>query len=250
MNEQKTDFSVELFRCTVFGDFSDKMISEAWKKITGEEPEKANSNLKRKRYIYEGPFSKGKVTTAFNPGRFDLLYSATSELESETIFDVLGKYQLIQKEFQEFSKKLFSMSLFSKISRIAYGVIALIPVDSLDEGYSILSPLLPHIIFSESKFSDFLYQINRSRKYKSNKCDLDINRLSKWSVASTSMIEVALGRESQEVKNFGHDYAVRVELDINTIGENIIKCAIKEGGTIFLKLMDLGQEILERGDVE
>jgi hypothetical protein len=97
--------------------------------------------------------------------------------------------------------------------------------------------------------SDFLYRINRRRLSQSGIENLQINRLSTWSVARAEYQAFAL--ESGGIPRVIRGepiFACRVELDVNTAAEFEGKLLPDQSLKIFTELIELAHEILLEGD--
>ena len=98
--------------------------------------------------------------------------------------------------------------------------------------------------------SDFNYSINRPRPSKSGMENLTINRLSRWSVARVTGIQLQgeLLRTLRVTETAGDWSACRVELDVNTQGEREDSLPSEHVPQLFNELIVITEEITEKGD--
>jgi hypothetical protein len=104
--------------------------------------------------------------------------------------------------------------------------------------------LVPFKIGATSR--DFAYQINRRRE-SATRAGLNINRLSKWSVAlaQASVVDASTGEVVEEEPE---RFATRLELDINTAPGETDDLSGADAVALFDELITLGGEIAEHGD--
>ena len=98
---------------------------------------------------------------------------------------------------------------------------------------------------------DFLYQVNRRRASKTVS-GVDVNRLSKWSVASISQMTLQIQPDPTTLlSKVGEPIsAVRLELDINNVPTPDWSFSGESAMQLFDELVELGPEISESGEVE
>lgn len=242
---------VEALRMTGFAAelIKDQEHLQLWSNITGESPEKRVQNLKRAVLHEEGPFKNGMLILEIQQIRMDLLYTAhVGDLTESKETPTLGLFGEIISDFEQLADKLFSSESFPPLQRIAFGFILANPVKDRKEGYRKLANFLPFAIDAENS-SDFFYQINRPRVINLPTEKIDINRLSKWSVAGYEMIAVQIKPELRPLSSSSPLYVIRLEVDINTTQNFTGSFNKKALLTIFKKLIDFGVELSEKGDI-
>lgn len=244
-------WQIERLRFTAFiQPGADTQSYKSWIDLFKGEPDKISFSKKENRLQAEGVFNNGRLISQVQPNRFDWHFSfleAEEEIEvkSEEAVKILQKPQFqtvgpFKEEIINSFKKLMSFWLegSEQIIRLAFGAVLLWRVKDQTAGYKKINLFLPKVCLDvESR--DFLYQINRRRPSITKISSLDINRLSKWSVARLLHSEKATPGSS----------ACRLELDINTIPEFTETLPVDKLSEIFEELLDLGVEIAHKGDI-
>lgn len=247
------NWQVEHLRFTMF-PFKASEINpiEWWNILVDGKPDNINQRIKEGITVIEGNHELGNFSIDINPIRthFRLFSNLQNKLESQ--IPVIGDFEPLAKKFYKDTVKLFESQHFPSLSRIAFGTALLLPVEDKIEGYKKLKKYLKTVQIDVEKSSDFLYQINRSRKSKTDLQDLEINRLSKWSVMTSvgSVIRIS----PKEIKELPESIkelfvATRLELDINTSQNYSEEMDINLLPSIFEELVDLGIEISQKGDI-
>lgn len=135
--------------------------------------------------------------------------------------------------------------------RIAIGSVLTLPVENREDGYKKISKFLPFVKLDPENSSDFSYSINRPRPSKSGLKEFPINRLTRWSVARFTGVQLQ-GEVPGNLKlteTSGDWSACRLELDINTHTERKDPIPGERVPGIFNELVALTEEIAEKGDV-
>ena len=246
--QTKADLSVwqiESLRITCFpGSATEFNSGNWWQDVIGEQPE---NTLVRARDGFrqdEGNFNERKVVLGVQPIRIDWLMKSNEEEGELTI----GSFQDDLDSFFELMSRWFKIN--PPLRRLAFGAILSLPVDDRKSGYELIANYLPNVKLDPIGSSDFLYQINRTRNSRLGISELEINRLSKWSVAKRGLVRFALSPDAH-VSSFpsSETFSCRLELDINTSGE--YKNEIPSGKLVdvFHELVDLAKEIAVKGDI-
>ena len=94
--------------------------------------------------------------------------------------------------------------------------------------------------------SDFLYQINRPRPSQTGITNLQINRLTKWSVALLTHLS---GTDLTRLSEVSHRHACRLDFDIN-IAVEFRELPQKTFPALLAEFAALVQELAEKGDVK
>jgi hypothetical protein len=159
----------------------------------------------------------------------------------------IGSFQDCLDSFLELMTRWFKIS--PSLRRLAFGVILALPVDDRKSGYELIANYLPNVKLDPVGSSDFLYQINRLRNSELVS-DLEINRLSKWSVVKQGLARVDLLPEARVSLFPSSDtFSCRLELDINTSADYKSDLPADKLTSVFLELVDLAKEIAVRGDI-
>ena len=213
-----SDWQVGMLRLTAFpspaAEFSDQ---DWWTDVFGEPPESISSHPRTGEQHLEGPFGSGQIALDLQPMRIEWRYMAMDEPSGYNAFPVLGPFLENLGSFQRLMNHWLELKNCPPTIRLAFGATLLLPVLSHEAGYELLSLYLPSVRLDPQGSSDFSYQINRRRKSTIGIPDLDINRLSKWSVIFRRQSLVSMDFKS--IREFPELYACRLDLDINTAPE-------------------------------
>ena len=138
------------------------------------------------------------------------------------------------------------------VNRIAFGANLIQDAQDESEAKSQLAKYLSHIQIDPIGSTDFFYQINRPRNSKVVP-NLQINRLSRWSVVQRLRGEIEISASSRGVdKSFGsvqQSYSAGLELDINTSAAFQSDLPTSELQKLFVELAEFGEELSIDGDV-
>ena len=215
-----------------------------WASLAGEEPEIRQHKPKTHELQEIGTYKLGRLIVAANPARFDLQLhplpisqegfgsppTLGSLVESLAVFMPVAAHWLQEND--------------ADLQRMAFGAEVFLPADNEEEALRQLSPFIPLTIDPDTT-SDLLYQINR-RRHSKVVPDLLVNRLSKWAVVKFSF-GAQIDAQSFDLPGL-EQFVTYLELDINTspkfwgvLSHNMLDMAFKE-------LVEMGQEITEKGD--
>lgn len=126
------------------------------------------------------------------------------------------------------------------VHRVAFAIVAEIPVESRQQGYRLLQALLSKVTIDADHSSELFYQINRPRP-SGVIPGLSLNRLSRWNVIKGKMV-------SQNKLNAEYT-ACRVEVDINSSEGLEAPLPADRVAALFVEMAALANEILAEGDV-
>jgi hypothetical protein len=134
-------------------------------------------------------------------------------------------------------------------NRMAFGVVANLPVANPEEGYRRLSDYLPFDV-DRTTSSDFLYQINRQRE-SATLPGTRINRLMKWSVGVFFLQAMRLdGSGVVKIAELTKERSgCRLELDINPPPQEGQPLPQDRLQPLFAEMVALGEEIVREGDI-
>lgn len=246
--QNKADLStwqVETFRVTCFPSPATELnVANWWQDIIGEQPENTIVRAREGLQQDEGHVNGKKVVLSVQPIRIDWLMGPNEE-EGET---TIGPFQDSLGSFLEMMSRWFKIS--PHVRRLAFGTVLLLPVDNRKLGYEILGNYLPDVKLDPIGTSDFLYQINRPRNSQSQLPELQINRLTKWSVLKRGRLGFELS-PSPQVTPFisSESFACRLELDINTSADYKDDLPLDKLTDVFNEMVDLTKEIALKGDI-
>jgi hypothetical protein len=183
-----------------------------------------------------------------------MLQSKQLENRVDLLFDVLEgsdgnqmAYVDAIKFYKQVAPKLLAREEFKNVIRLAFGAIIVLPAHDAVSGYKTLCNYLNFDIeYGEAK--DLMYQINRPRQSKSVS-GIEINRLSKWSVATKfsqkfSITPHGAMAEAAELVSVG----CLLDLDINNTPTDT---SIPKSNLLALsdELVSLADEIIKEGDI-
>jgi len=226
-----------------------------WEQLVGLPP-KAKVSLPRiNGYEESGPIEdaagrQAHLKLQIQQGRIDLLLTAfpKDDLNSE-VPPVIGPLPEALDQFGSLAKKWLEFPDVPQVERVALGALLDRSVRDRKAGYEELREYLSHYVQIDPEHSsDFSYSINRPRASLGIK-DLQINRLSKWSVIIWALMRHNISRTSSDVIRHAERFSCHLELDINT--DQNFKNGIDRGKLVELydELVALGVEIAEKGDV-
>lgn len=244
-------WQVETLRLTAFSAAIPDISSITWwEELTGEQPETKTVQPRTGTLQVLGRIKGGlcNLSLECQPQRIDWLFSAVvnpnQELTGFPTFASLPDGLALYKEL------LFPwIGQFHAINRVAFGAVLTQAVDDRRAGYLAIARFLPAIKLDAETSTDFSYQINRPRQ-SSILDGLDINRLSRWSVAALSglVIQVMAGQPVRAFETSGQQSACRLELDVNTSPQSQGTLPSEKLPSLVNELVELGTEIARKGD--
>lgn len=242
-------WEVELLRLTVFPNPGpDTRNNSWWREIAGEEPEERLEQPKLGISTYTGKFADGVLLLAVRPSRVDWRYQGAPSLEPEGSRGIAtaGRFQQSLRLFVDAMSRWMDSESYPSTKRIALGAVLLHQVSGLAQGNELLARYLHHVELDVENSRDFAFQINRPRKSRETS-DLEINRLSKWSVVTLVQTEISMPQLSSYVATstiYG-----RVELDLNTAVNFEGEFDGKKSRLVLTELSELAEELLREGDI-
>jgi hypothetical protein len=245
------DWQAERLRVTAF-PASSSLIEEVtwWAEMTNIQPEEITRRRSQGLFRQVGPFETGQLNLTIQPGRINWLF-APIEGDERSIddFPVLGSFENVLDMFLPLMRRWLELETRPMLNRLAFGAVLLYPVENRQIGYEQLDSFLPTIELDTEGVSDFQYQINRPRPSNTQIEGLEINRLSKWSVAATRQVHVQMRGDSVGGLSGNELSACRLELDMNTSQYFQGELVPNQLPEVFDELINLGREIVRRGDI-
>ncbi len=225
--------------------------SDWWATIVGDLPESQENNPKVGKKRETGSFENGNLVLAIQPGRIDWSFTSPKDhqLDLPTSQEDLMNLQPMLNSFLRITNHWLEIA--PPLLRIAFGTHLGIPVGSREDGYNRIAKYLkPYVELDTKNSSEFFYQINRPRVSASIPT-VKLNRLSKWSVsvASTGEIMILQGEKLARGTMDREFFSCHLELDINTASDNTNELEHQSLLAVFAELVQLGQEIAEKGDI-
>lgn len=184
-----------------------------WKSVTGIDPESVVSKPQAGEHVETGSYLDGQLELkiAFNRIDWTLSYPFASLPDATpgmNIEHVTGKL------FPDIVRWLSSHA--SPILRVALGVVALFPVNTVSEGNSLLSSYFPFFQFNPDTATDVFLQINHPQNTNllSGK---DYNFVTRTGVVTGQFMQLAIGGLPQMTTN----HLFRNEFDVSTPADRI-----------------------------
>lgn len=141
-----------------------------------------------------------------------------------------------------------------RISRLAFGAVLVMRVTDRQDGYRKLNEYLPVVELDPAGSSDFFYRINRPRTSCTGIQNLEINRVSNWSVGHISPVQIQLtslgGAQVTGIPSMLSVNICRLECDINTKPDVVPELPRDLLVPVFDELMAFGKELAQNGDVK
>lgn len=240
-------WDVENFRLTAFLSPSAQILEPNWwKALTGKDPDRTTLDRRIGLQQEEGKFKdekiEGTLVLTIQPTRID--WQLVPLLDIPASGFSIGSFTDSLEGFLNLMQRWIKSA--PQIQRLAFGAILNKPVNSQKEGYDWVSNYLPSVKLDDDS-SEFLYQINRPRK-SSAISGLSINRLSKWNVNLVGFILNTSNPERYITKPL--QFFVGLELDINTTPDFPGELPSENLPQVFLELVELGKEIVIKGDIK
>jgi len=242
-----TDWKAQSLRLTAFLSPSAQVGEQGWWKVlTGELPDSTTSQPKIVVQKQEGKFKsekiEGQLVLSVQISRID--WQLTPLDMPESGFPTIGLFSDAIDSFSELMLRWLEIA--PPIQRLALGAVLHQNTVSAQEGYENLSKYLTFSLDKDS--SEFLYRINRPRKSQ-NISDLFINRLSTWGVVLLAGF-VLSPNEPIRYSSKPAEFALSLELDINTSADFLGELTSEKLPEILQELVNLSYEISEKGDIK
>ena len=242
------DWQVESLRVVLFRAKPIETVMPLWDTLTGEKPEKVDSQPRANIIIESGTVVLGSLTHISDPLRISWILSPSQEQQQKTTsFPTLGSLFETKRQFIKMISDWLSSDAVPETNRIALCSVSFIVNDNRALVYKQLSTLLHHVKIDIEDSTDFFYQINRPIQSTVDP-DVIMNRLSKWSDVRAMGLGLLLGEKSEVIQeNKGH-FASRLELDINTHQSNKRIFPKEQLIPLLQELSNLGDQISTEGD--
>jgi len=215
------DWQVESLRLTLFRAKPIDTVAPLWETLTGEKPERVDTQPRANIIIEEGNVVLGSLSHTSDPLRISWTLAPSQEQQRKTAsFPSLGPLLETKGQFIKMMSNWLSSGVVPETNRIALGSVSVIVKDNRASAYKLLSGLLHHFVTIDIENStDLLYQVNRPMR-STVEADLLINRLSKWNAVHVRGFGLLFGEKPEVVQDTRDNVAARLELDINTHQSN------------------------------
>ncbi len=236
----------ESLRLTVFPRTAVNPPVTWWNDLFAAQAERVTSNPRQGIHQEQGIVDEAFFTLRIDgTPRIDWAMSAAPTAEQTPSPPEVGLLPDVSETFSERMHRWLNLPSIPTCWRIAFGVAAWQPVDSLESGYQFLfENYLPHAHVDYEGMSDLFLQLNRP-VLSNVVTGLRINQLSKWSVAIVDTL--AVNADTADVRT-QRGFAARIELDINTTQEHRDDLPREIIPRIFDEIWNLGLQIFEDGD--
>ena len=247
------EWLVESLRFTAF--LEEPLLEPAgvdwWSEVAGQQPSDIKARPREGRYQWHGEFNADSTSSAalslqVEPLRADWNLACSTGPDDPLSFATIGQLTETLPVFLE-SLETWT-SRFPACPRLALGGSLLLPCQSIEAAYELLSQLLPALEIDPKASRDLLYRINRPRRSETLPHNHPgINRISTWSVVTISSILMAI--PGPVVDQQQGPSAARLEFDVNTIPNQPsliptdLLCEVSD------ELKQLVVEIAQNGDV-
>jgi hypothetical protein len=244
------DWRVEHIRITAFPIGDPREPSPNWwRDVVGKEPQ--TRTVRQGIGIQEaGPIRDNycNLILEIQASRIDWLLSPVVRAnDSPTAFPEISAYPQPVEVMQELLSDW--LRALSPIRRLAVGCVLTAPTENKNAGYRSLAPLLPSIRLDPDQSSDFSYTINRHASSREIS-GLHINRISQWSVALLTGIQLTLGDGTTSVRETGSGIsAIRLQMDINSAADRAERLPSDRVVPLFAELLTFMDNIANRGDI-
>ncbi len=221
--------------------------SSIWERLVGKAPDEKISRPSERLTIESGEFSKGTLHVESRSDRIDWRLSFNPRNPPGDL-PTLGPYE---ESFVDFQELLLGWpDLCPRATRVALGAVLLWPVSDLRSAHRLIKDMMPLHSLDLENTSDFLFRINRRRNLQNNGINLQINRISTWSIANISRIQVDVSSPERATVRTSDDSCIcRLELDMNTVPDTGVELENHLLSDIFASLVNYAKEIAIRGDI-
>jgi hypothetical protein len=209
------EWQLQNARLTVFVTPDTVVASTLWQDTVGEEPENSVFQRATSTRIETGPFADGTLSVQIQPMRIDWGQEPAGLGPELGLPRVLGPFPAAAEPLLQLGRRWATSGKFPSATRLALGFVLISRTASRREGYQELSQFIDGVPGTPDA-TDFLYQVNRPRASRAGIEDVQVNRLSKWSVGGYRFFTVAPGTPNPVSNPMPLLYHLRLELDIST----------------------------------
>lgn len=218
--QKVADWQVQSLRFTLFRTEPTASVVSLWETLTGQKPEKYDSQPRANRIVEEGTVVLGSLAHISDPFTVTWTLSPSQEQQQRAdSFPTLGSLVQIKGQFIQMMNDWLTSEAVPETNRIALGSISVILNQNKAAAYKQLSTFLPHLEIDIENSTDLLYQINRPIR-STAESSLIINRLSKWRAIRLVQIGFQLMEKLEQVEDIRNFVGNQLELDINTSQHN------------------------------
>jgi hypothetical protein len=206
------DWQLSNARLTAFVTPETVVPATLWRDMLGEEPETSSLQRATATRIETGSLGEGTLKLQIQPMRVDWLHEPLITQQGGA--PTFGRFPASVEPFLDFVRRWAATDSFPATSRLALGFTLLSATPDRATGYRELSELIDGVPTPDA--TDFQYQVNRPRPSRTGIEGLQINRLSRWSVAAQGILAVHIGVGRPHPILTPLQYHLHLDLDINT----------------------------------
>lgn len=244
------EWNAQLLRLSLFLGEKLTESESLWKSATGDEPQIDDNRPREGARRQAGQIGGGTLEVQSNAVRIDWLFGPPQIEGLAPPSFIIGSYEVARKAFSDAVTPWLANSSLSA-HRIAFGAVALSPVQSKEDGYRRLQGHLRSVKLDPENSSDFFYQINwpRSSRVVSN---LKLNRMIKLHSIILRQLPIqqptATGQMPATFPLVEENFC-RVECDHSTIAEHLDLFRHGDLVPLFRELDALAAENVEQGEI-
>jgi hypothetical protein len=245
------DWVAEQLRLTVFPlpNVGNLPAERWWEAIVGAPAEESTANSRIGTRTLAGTFQEAKLLLKLEPGRIDWLFLPRDPdpgASPSGEFPSIGPITENLERFSGIAEQWLGRDDIPDVARIAFGAVVRHPEPDRRSAYVRLPDYVPIRVDPEA--SDFNFQLNIPTRSRTGIDGLQINRLSKWSVAALARVGLIIeGVRLSTTSTQFVDYALRLELDINTSPEFQGPVPRARLIDVFRELAAFGRSIITEG---
>ncbi|WP_339480345.1 hypothetical protein [Pseudomonas sivasensis] len=231
---------VEALRYTFF--FSEPQSGRGgdwWKGLTGIDPESVTSKPQAGEHSETGSYLDGQLElkVAFNRVDWVLSYPFASLPD---VTPGMNVESVIEKFLPDIVRWLGTQA--AAISRVAIGVITLLPVETVSRGNLVLSSYYPYFKFDPETATDVFLQINHPQKTAMKNVQ-SYNFIKRVGVVTGQFMQLSMGGLPQMTTN----HLFRSEFDISTPPDQISQLPFEDIVALLRKFSEDAIKLLKEG---
>jgi len=215
-----------------------------WEGAIGRPPEQSTVRRPTGEHFDQGPFGSGTLSLARNipAKRLDWIWQATPSVSDR--LPTVGPFGVAKGEFLEILNAWLSSTELPTV-RVAHGATLMAEVQGPKNGYALLKKALPMVTFDDD-WSDLAFQVNTPKHLSllddSPVAGRVVNCLSKWNAVAVNFVPLDPALEAP-----APSHAVRLELDLNTAGDNKSPLPHQVLPKLIASFLDMAVVLTEKG---
>lgn len=219
-----------------------------WEKVVGEAPAVDEHRPRERIRRQVGPLGDVSLELKVSDLRLDwMIVPATSEGQTQSIS--AGSLDRSLEQFDGLLKPWLQVPLQFGVRRVAFGLVAVLPVIDRLAAYDQLQNLVPSVTFDAKNTREVLYRVNRP---KTSRVLLrsELNRITTWNSISVRSSLFTISESGVELSGHSDDeHFVRCECDNSTSGETTPLLENSQLLPIYDELRDMAVENVQHGEL-